>query len=487
MKKTLFLLFFNVLSLIHAQFLKYTDIAPMPEPRTGIDATAYNGKIYIAGGYSNTGYYSDILVYDIASNTYTKFSLAELGAIRYANVEISGGKLYVFNGQKNDGSLNSLIFIYDINNPGFTIAQNPYPVRQAGSSVDKNGNIYFFGGANADETVFYNRLVKYVPSSSTFTLMANLPTAMETKGEVVGDFYLYTFGGFNGSTTSSAIYQYNLTENIWVTLNATVSGGISANTVTTDGSRLFLTGDYTNLTSNKIYEAANNVSKQVYDTTQNGMIGRRHHASVIVNNKLYIFGGNTTAATSSALANAQVANLPMNIGMIGSFTQWNWEIPLTTSDGINYFYGAKDTPLKYIFGETELKFRGNYDWVNNWGYSTFPTGTAVQNGQNIPIKAGSYYIYFNKNTGVYNFSTTLLGTDEVNKEKELSFYPNPAIDKIIFNRNIKEIKVYDISGKQKNVNFDKNEVSVSELSTGTYLIKVVTYDGNTFTKNLIKQ
>lgn len=485
MKKTLFIVFLWIYSLTQAQFLTYNNIAPMPEPRTGIDATAYNGKIYIAGGYSSTGYYSDVLVYDIATNSYTKLSIEELGAIRYANIEVSGDKVYVFNGQRSDGTINPYIWVHNTQTGNFTIVQNPYPARNAGSVVSADGLIYFFGGANEDEGVFYNRLVRYFPSTGQFTLMANMPTAKETKGEIVGNS-LYTFGGYNGSV-SSAVCEYNLTENWWTTLNTTVPGGISANTVTTDGSRLFLTGDYTNLTNNKIYEAQNNASYSVNDITQSGMIGRRHHASVIVNDKLYIFGGNPLSSLSSTLTSAQVANLPMNIGMIGNFTQWNWDIPMTTTDGINYFYGEGTTPLKYTFGNTEFKFTKHNNWDFNWGSNSFPTGTGTQNGSYIIVPAGSYYVYFNRVTGAYNFSTTLLSSNETNRKKELSFYPNPAKDKITFSENIQGIKVYDMSGKEINVSFNKNEVSVSELSAGMYLMKITTPDGNSFTKNLIKK
>ena len=483
MKKTLLLTFLCACFSIQAQFLNYTNIAQLPEPRTCVDAAAYNGKIYIAGGSNFNTVYSNVLVYDVANNSYAKLDLAELGGVRYVNIEVSGNKIYVFNGQKTDGTVNPYIWIYDTTTGNFSIQQNPYSSRNAGSVVNSNGDIYFFGGANADESIFYNRLVKYTPSTGQFTLMANMPTAIETKGEIVGN-YLYTFGGYNGSV-SSAVYEYNLTENLWQTLNTTVSGGISAHTVTTDGSRLFLTGDFTNLTNNKIYEAQNNASYDVYDTTQSGMVGRRHHASVIVNDKLYIFGGNTA---SDVLTSAQVANLPMNIGMIGVFTQWSYDVPMTTTNGVNYFYGAGSTPMKYTFSNnTEFKFRRHNDWNYAWSSNSFPTGVGFQAGDVINVPSGSYYIYFNRNTGAYNFSTTLLSSNEMNGKKELSFYPNPAKDKVTFSEDIKEIKVYDMSGKEINVSVDKNEISVSRLSNGNYLMKITTLDGNSFTKNLIKK
>ncbi|MCX6234262.1 MAG: T9SS type A sorting domain-containing protein [Bacteroidetes bacterium] len=76
--------------------------------------------------------------------------------------------------------------------------------------------------------------------------------------------------------------------------------------------------------------------------------------------------------------------------------QWTTTIILTTDDDTS-------TPPDGII---DLKFRQNADWVVNWGSADFPTGTGVQNGANIPVPVGSYYITFNCTTGEYNFQST---------------------------------------------------------------------------------
>ena len=487
MKKTLLLVLIFTVTFAQAQFLTYSNLAPMPEARGGIDATAYNGKIYIENGYSTTGTnISNVLVYDIATNSYS--TIGGFLPKRFANCEISGGKLYLFNGLLNDGSVNTSIEVYDLaTSTLLTSIQNPYSSRNAGSVVNSNGDIYFFGGANQDEGIFYNRLVKFVPSTSQFTLMATMPAAMETKGEIVNNS-LFVFGGYNG-TSLNAVYEYNLVENWWATANFTVPNGISANGVATDGSRYFLTGDYANLTNNKIYEFENFQAYAIYDVTQSGFVGRRHHASVVVNDKLYVFGGNTAVATSSSLSSAQVANLPMNIGITtNAMNNFTYDYCMTTTNGINYFYGAGSTPVLYTFPECQVRFVKHNNSNINWSSSAFPMGTGVQNGANITILGGgSYYVYFNRITGAYQFSTTLLSNEAINKEQQLSFYPNPADDKVIFSEEIKTIAVYDMLGKERKVILNKNEVSLSGLSIGTYIMKVTTLDGNSFTKEIIKK
>ena len=51
----------------------------------------------------------------------------------------------------------------------------------------------------------------------------------------------------------------------------------------------------------------------------------------------------------------------------------------------------------------QLKFAADNDWEFNWGENKFPWGRGVQGGQNVPVKAGTYDVYFNDITGDFNF------------------------------------------------------------------------------------
>lgn len=92
-----------------------------------------------------------------------------------------------------------------------------------------------------------------------------------------------------------------------------------------------------------------------------------------------------------------------NIGIIGtavSSSGFNGDdVDLTTIDGV-IFSGY------FPFLNGEMKFRQDNSWTTNWGSTTFPSGTAIQNGANIPIAAGNYLVSFNSNTHEYNFSGT---------------------------------------------------------------------------------
>jgi starch-binding outer membrane protein SusE/F len=95
-----------------------------------------------------------------------------------------------------------------------------------------------------------------------------------------------------------------------------------------------------------------------------------------------------------------------NIGVIGTaVTAGGFDDPdtdMATADGITY------TLSNYVFTDGVLKFRQDDLWDNNWGGIAFPSGTAIFNGQDIAIVAGTYTLTFNIQTLAYSFVGTPL-------------------------------------------------------------------------------
>ncbi|MBM3185452.1 MAG: T9SS type A sorting domain-containing protein [Bacteroidetes bacterium] len=88
------------------------------------------------------------------------------------------------------------------------------------------------------------------------------------------------------------------------------------------------------------------------------------------------------------------------VSIIGTFTNWASDVNMNSTDNTNW-------TLTYTFNAAEqLKFRQNASWTVNWGNSSFPSGTGVQDGPNIQVPAGEYNITFNSATGAYNFEST---------------------------------------------------------------------------------
>jgi hypothetical protein len=88
------------------------------------------------------------------------------------------------------------------------------------------------------------------------------------------------------------------------------------------------------------------------------------------------------------------------LGMIGPATPGGWDSDTDlTQDPANPFLWSKMLTLT----EGEAKFRADDDWAVNWGASPFPGGIGAQDGPNIPVKEGTYFVTFNTGTGEYYF------------------------------------------------------------------------------------
>ncbi len=88
----------------------------------------------------------------------------------------------------------------------------------------------------------------------------------------------------------------------------------------------------------------------------------------------------------------------------GDFNGWSTETQMNASftfDGaVNHdWYFDVDASA----GATTAKFLTDSSWGTNWGSETFPYGTGVGNGKNIPVSQGSYRVMFNDITGQYYF------------------------------------------------------------------------------------
>jgi len=88
-----------------------------------------------------------------------------------------------------------------------------------------------------------------------------------------------------------------------------------------------------------------------------------------------------------------------DVSMIGAFIDWNGDVPMNRDMMNPHLW----TLTKSWSLDSEVKFRQNRDWAVNWGSDTWPTGTATDNGPNIPLVAGQYDVSFDCSTGDYSF------------------------------------------------------------------------------------
>ena len=122
-----------------------------------------------------------------------------------------------------------------------------------------------------------------------------------------------------------------------------------------------------------------------------------------------------------------------NIGMLGgsTVTGWDSDTDMNTTDGV--VYTLNDVVITVPDVDPGVKFRKDDDWTVNWGGSGFPSGTATQNGSNIPAVNGTYDVTFNIDTGDYSFIAT--GFSEVDLVVDAMNVEMFTTDGITYNAN----------------------------------------------------
>lgn len=303
--------------------LTFNSLADMTTNRYGFGYT-YDGEfIYAVSGGKNISPYnsSSMEMYNLSNNTWTEIR-NDLIPRRYVSAEYisSLDNIYIFNGHYY-GSNPSIAYtdtieIYNVTSGTLSYStSNPFPVEYAGSAV-WNNKIYVFGGSNSSGSS--NRLYEYNPENDQWTRLADMPEAKQTSGRIV-DGKLYVFGGYNGSV-SKRIDMYDIQTNTW-TFIGEMPVAISAHGTAVLGKYIWLVGSYNDLKFLALFDTGTYKFTQFYSN----MTGRRHAGTIANDDSLYIFGGNQTSASSSALNSMEVANVHE---FITSITQDIYGIPV---------------------------------------------------------------------------------------------------------------------------------------------------------------
>lgn len=188
----------------------------------------------------------------------------------------------------------------------------------------------------------------------------------------------------------------------------------------------------------------------------------------------------------------------------------------TDTGGQTSGYGNSETIVKTFYPAsgaltmtfTEFALEQDYDFMYVYnGPSTasplFANGNNLT-GSTIPApftsthSSGAITVRFVSDPGVIdngwkaNFSCSVLGVDDVTKnDNTISIYPNPAKNMIVISSKdtLRSYKIYDEAGRlvisASSLKGNKQEVNVSSIQTGNYIVTVET-DKQTVNKKLIK-
>jgi len=228
-------------------------------------------------------------------------------------------------------------------------------------SLSKNSQTkYFFSKLNPDPKIItHNTLAQEISSYTNWSLESN----QTSDQNLITDFLMQ-----NNFTCYYPVFGYTATENF---------------------------------TSNLFFQKENERARALLDSSAFKNILRS-----VQNSKInIIFSINGSGEDGKSLKNKiekyypEVRLLYQDVGIIGDATNnWANSIPMTLFDEQKSIWKI-ETTLK----DGSLKFRSRDSWIQNWGGDTFPKGTTLYFGENIPVKAGKYRIILDLSENSYEF------------------------------------------------------------------------------------
>ncbi len=238
----------------------WTTLAPMPSARQEISTAVLDGKIYVIGGFINSGAStSTVEVYDPQTNTWSSAVPIPI-ATNHNAAAVAAGKLYSFGGNMNPSNR---VFVYnpqmnrwdDVKPSMFQHDQTPavgvfndkiYVAGGAGPNMNQtelevydpltdnwtqlasmsvgrnhtagafiNGKFYVAGGRGSPNAA--NALEAYDPNTDRWTRLADMPTGRSGIGAGAVNGELYVFGG-EVPVLHSEVEVYNPLNNSWQSL-----------------------------------------------------------------------------------------------------------------------------------------------------------------------------------------------------------------------------------------------------------------------------
>jgi N-acetylneuraminic acid mutarotase len=175
---------------------------PMPTARAQLQASAFNGQIYLVGGRNATSRnvaFNE--VYNVANDSWTAQEPIPYPVAGYASA-VCSGKIYVIGGQDEFSASVDVNFvqIYDAANDSWSLgAPMPTTVNGAAAGVTTGAmasrRIYLIGGFSPTGGSVLGLVQVYDPQSNTWAFGASMPSVRHSLAVAVASDKIYAIGG----------------------------------------------------------------------------------------------------------------------------------------------------------------------------------------------------------------------------------------------------------------------------------------------------
>lgn len=427
---------------------------------------AYNGYLYAIGGDTGSGYTNTVEYAPIGSNgsisswyTASSFTTARISFTSAAY----NGYLYIMGGYdgsnprsdvqyaaiKADGSLGAWA-----STTSFTTA------RALPGGFAYNGYLYIMGGYNAVSTYYSDAQYAKLNNDGTvgtWTATTSFTTARLGASVTVHNGYAYLMGGTTNITSALTDTQYaqinaNGTIGTWRTSSTLNTGVWAAGTVAYNGYLYIVAGRNTNSASiaTTQYAAIDRAGKPVaFGTLSNNFTtARALSCSVAYNGYLYAIGGSTSDTGNSNVSTVQYTALNSSTGNNGSWSSTT-SLPVTLGtagctayNGYLYTVGGQTgagsgsaTGVPYY-----IAINSNGTLGASWTASPNTTGTLRRGGVFTYGTSNGAYIYAINGAGgsvawaTINTSTGAIGawTDTLNMVNTYDYRAYAMVGKYLY-------------------------------------------------------
>jgi N-acetylneuraminic acid mutarotase len=267
-----------------------------------------NGShIFVLGGSSKQGLLSNIEIINPQTGAIEQVTDTIIPRRYHTAVWDGKDSIYIMGGMspimiknKRRFMRDPRIEVFDIHTRQTKIIGKMPGPRRFGSAQYNDGKIFFVGGSNSNSAT--STVGIYDVTSGKWKLTASMPTAKETK-TVQYSQYLYTIGGYYGKSALKVFERYDMATGKWQSL-ASLPQNLSANSIVVFDDKIYSFGDYSKLDNTLEYD----FKTEAWHQTQVGYLPSRHNAATVLNNKIYVIGGNI-AGSGSHLDTIQVFGL----------------------------------------------------------------------------------------------------------------------------------------------------------------------------------
>lgn len=218
----------------------------LPDARTEVSATVYEGELYIAGGVAADGDARIIWVYDPAGPGWRELTrFPDSVHLHHTGIAVIDDRLYVIGGYTGMGFQESdQVHIYDFDTQEWTLGAPMPAARGAHATVVLDGRIHAIGGTRHAAGLSVGAHEAYDPEADSWETLTPMTHNRDHLGAVAIDGRIYAAAGRDGVSSALRMLEiYDPEQNAWTTGPQMPTGRSGVGVAVRDGRMYVLGGE----------------------------------------------------------------------------------------------------------------------------------------------------------------------------------------------------------------------------------------------------